>query len=134
MSRNPIVAVDLFCGVAGLSLGLKRSGISIAAGVDVDPDCRFPFVRNIGAPFLQKDVTSISSAEIAALFPPNSVRLLAGCAPCQPFSAYTTKRREVDDRWRLLLEFLRLVKEIHPEIVTFENVLDWPFCHCGPIL
>jgi len=117
-----ISAVDIFCGAAGLSYGLKEAGISIAAGIDIDEDCRFPFERNIGSRFVLKDVSVLSTAELAELFPASTVRVLAGCAPCQPFSAYTTKRRDVDERWQLLLEFLRLVQGVQPEVITFENV------------
>ncbi|WCF28866.1 DNA cytosine methyltransferase [Xylella fastidiosa] len=50
MSRHPrrpknipnIVGVDLFCGVGGLTHGLARGGISVAAGIDIDPNCQFP--------------------------------------------------------------------------------------------
>jgi DNA (cytosine-5)-methyltransferase 1 len=117
-----ISAVDLFCGAAGLSLGLMKSGIPIAAGIDLDPACRFPFERNIRAKFLEQDVSSLSAKTVAELFGSAKVRVLAGCAPCQPFSGYTTKRRAIDRRWELLLQFLRIVKETCPEIVTLENV------------
>lgn len=117
-----IVAVDVFCGVAGLSLGLRSSGITIAAGIDLDPACRFPFEENIGATFVQADVAKLSAEAVKKLFGGAQVRLLAGCAPCQPFSGYTTRRRALDKRWQLLLEFLRIVEEVKPELVTMENV------------
>ena len=117
-----ISAVDVFCGAAGLSLGLKNSGIHIAAGIDVDPACQFPFEQNIGAPFLQCDVNYLDPTLLRSLYGDARVRVLAGCAPCQPFSGYTTKRRAIDRRWQLLLEFLRLTKSLLPEIVTVENV------------
>jgi DNA (cytosine-5)-methyltransferase 1 len=117
-----IVAIDLFCGAAGLSLGLKKSGIEIAAGIDLDPACRFPFETNIGAQFMERDICAMSPEAIKALFGDAKIRVLAGCAPCQPFSGYTTKRRAVDRRWQLLLEFLRIAQAIRPEIVTLENV------------
>jgi DNA (cytosine-5)-methyltransferase 1 len=120
--RQGIAAVDLFCGVAGLSYGLKQGGVKVVAGVDLDPACRFPFETNIGARFIQQDVNDLSGEAVNALFSNAKVRVLAGCAPCQPFSGYTTKRRKVDGRWQLLLEFLRVVKAIRPEIVTLENV------------
>lgn len=122
MARSLVTAIDVFCGAAGLSAGLRASGIKIAAGIDLDPDCRFPFEQNIGSPFIQADIASVSAADVDTLFGDASVRLLAGCAPCQPFSGYTTSRRETDGRWQLLMEFLRLVEEVQPEIVTMENV------------
>jgi|SRR5579862_1949361 len=117
-----IVAVDLFCGAAGLSLGLKNSGIEIAAGIDLDPACRYPFAENIGAPFIEEDVCALTAERVETWFGDAKIRVLAGCAPCQPFSGYTTKRREIDRRWQLLLEFLRIAVEAKPEIVTLENV------------
>lgn len=126
-SRKPqktlnIAAVDLFCGAAGLSLGLKNSGIPIAAGIDLDPACRYPFETNIGAKFLEQDISGLAAKTVESLFGDAKVRVLAGCAPCQPFSGYTTKRRAIDRRWELLLQFLRIVEETAPEIVTLENV------------
>jgi DNA (cytosine-5)-methyltransferase 1 len=122
VSASGIFAVDIFCGAAGLSLGLKNSGIRVAAGIDLDPACRFPFEQNIGAPFLERDVTGLEPSLLERLYDGAQIRVLAGCAPCQPFSGYTTKRRAIDRRWQLLLEFLRLTKSVLPEIVTVENV------------
>lgn len=114
--------IDLFCGAAGLSLGLQRSGIEVVAGIDVDPACRYPFETNIGACFHQEDVAALDGDGIKSMFGAGGVRLLAGCAPCQPFSGYTTKRRAIDERWQLLLEFARLVEQARPELITLENV------------
>ncbi len=122
MTQTGVTAVDIFCGAAGLSAGLKASGIQVAAGIDLDPACRYPFEENIQAKFIQADVSKMSSDEVAILFGEAKMRLLAGCAPCQPFSGYTTSRRAIDDRWQLLIEFLRLVEDIRPELVTMENV------------
>ena len=53
----------------------------------------------------------------------NVIKVLAGCAPCQPFSSYAFKNKNKDkDKYNLLYEFGRLVKEVHPDIVTMENV------------
>ena len=49
--------------------------------------------------------------------------MLAGCAPCQPFSSYAFKNKKKDpNKYDLLYEFGRLVKAVHPDIVTMENV------------
>jgi len=117
-----VVAIDLFCGAGGLSQGLQDAGVSVVAGVDLDPACRYPFESNIDAAFLEKDVHDVTSAHLSALWSGGAVRLLAGCAPCQPFSPY---RRGVDmsgdQQWSLLAEFGRLARETRPELVTMEN-------------
>ena len=133
MAQQPLIsAVDLFCGAAGLSLGLKNSGINVVAGIDLDPACRYAFERNIGAKFIQSDVCDLRPQELLNLYDGASIRVLAGCAPCQPFSGYTTRRRIIDERWKLLLEFQRLVRDTRPDIVTLENVprlLHLPIWH-----
>jgi hypothetical protein len=50
------------------------------------------------------------------------VKLLAGCAPCQPFSTYHWKSDCSDDRWNLLDHFGRLARELNPDLITMENV------------
>ena len=45
---NKVVAVDLFCGVGGLTRGLERSGIKVKLGIDIDPDCEFPLTWRFG--------------------------------------------------------------------------------------
>lgn len=118
-----IAAIDLFCGAGGLSLGLKQSKIKVVAGIDLDPACKYPYEQNLKAKFLLKDVGSVTAEELSALWPEDHLRLLAGCAPCQPFSSH---RRGVDtsdeENWDLLSHFSRLVEETEPEFVTMENV------------
>ncbi len=117
-----ITAVDLFCGAGGLSNGLKRAGIDVSLGIDIDPACEYPFSFNNGAEFLLKSVEELNAEELEGSFKENAFRLLAGCAPCQTFSPYNKKATPEDKRWWLLLNFARLVKEVSPELVTMENV------------
>lgn len=118
-----IEGVDLFCGVGGLSCGLAAQGVRVVAGIDVDPACRYPYQANHeGAKFMLRDITTVSGEELNALWSPGVVRLLAGCAPCQPFSSYANTATVDKAKWRLLQEFARLVDESRPEFVTMENV------------
>ena len=119
-----ITAVDLFCGVGGLTHGLIKGGISVAAGIDVDPNFCFPYETNNSAKYIEKDIRELKAAELNNLFAKDNLRLLAGCAPCQPFSIYSRSKREsrTSDDWQLSLEFGRLIQEVQPELVTMENV------------
>ena len=121
---DAIRCVDLFCGVGGLTHGLMREGITVAYGVDVDPNCRFPYEENNKATFIERGVENLSGEELLGLFGASKQRLLAGCAPCQPFSTYSRKGRgdRNDRKWKLITEFGRLIAETKPEFVTMENV------------
>ncbi|MDE0609338.1 MAG: DNA cytosine methyltransferase [Anaerolineaceae bacterium] len=116
------VAVDLFCGAGGLSYGMQRAGISISGGIDIDPACKYPFETNVKSTFHLHDVAELSSDFVASLFPRGQTRILAGCAPCQPFSTYTQGSTGGKRQWELLPKFGEIVREIQPEVVTMENV------------
>ncbi|MEZ8410476.1 DNA cytosine methyltransferase [Vibrio splendidus] len=120
-----INAVDLFCGAGGLTHGLERAGINVIAGYDVEESCRFAYESNNQAKFINKDVTKLHKEEIDALLSGSDYTLLAGCAPCQPFSTYSRTTNTVgtnDKRWDLLNSFGRLISEVKPDFVTMENV------------
>lgn len=121
-----ISAIDLFCGAGGLTHGLIKSKVNVVAGYDIEESCKFAYEKNNkGATFYSEDVSRLNSADVAALYPEGDIKLLAGCAPCQPFSTYSQGRdvRE-DKKWPLLYAFARLIEEIQPELVTMENVPD----------
>lgn len=122
---NKIEVVDLFCGIGGLSFGMKSKGFDIVAGYDLDCTCRYAYETNNNAKFVYKNVKSVSADEIKNMYSDGAIRVLAGCAPCQPFSSYAFKNKKKDpEKYDLLYEFGRLVKEIHPDIVTMENVVQ----------
>ncbi|WP_145144399.1 DNA cytosine methyltransferase [Roseomonas gilardii] len=112
--------VDVFCGAGGLAHGLFLEGFAIAAGVDLDEACRFPFETNNLAPFIRKDVATLTSTDLRDLFYPGLPRVLVGCAPCQPFSTY--KQKGCDPKWQLVGRFAELVEQTLPDVVSMENV------------
>ncbi|MCO2622873.1 DNA cytosine methyltransferase [Pseudomonas aeruginosa] len=120
-----IDAVDLFCGAGGLTAGLLKTGISVRAGYDIDLNCEYAYKTNNGAEFVAESVEIAKIEDVAAWYRPNKIKLLAGCAPCQPFSTYNQGRDTSTDRkWPLLYSFEKLIKGIKPELVTMENVPD----------
>lgn len=118
-----IVAVDLFCGAGGLTRGLMNAGVDVRLGVDLDARCTYAFEHNNGTEFKAVSVSELTGDDLRAAFGGQGLKLLAGCAPCQPFSTYSQARKASDDeRWNLLGEFGRLVREVEPDFVTMENV------------
>lgn len=121
-----ITAVDLFCGAGGLTRGLLDSGVRVVAGYDIESACQFSYENNNdGAKFISKSVSDVSVEELNALYPSGTVKVLVGCAPCQPFSKYTQGKDKKDDsKWGLLFEFLRLIDGLRPAVVSMENVTE----------
>jgi len=127
--RNAKVkVVDLFCGIGGLTHGLVLEGFKVVAGVDNDEGCKFAFeANNKGAEFIKRDIAKFTPKELKALFRGASVRVLVGCAPCQPYSTLNRNRvskKEARKKWYPLYRFMKLIREVKPEIVSMENVPD----------
>lgn len=119
-----VSCVDLFCGAGGLTHGFVLEGLPVVAGIDLDPVCRFPYEANNQARFVERDISKVTTDELEALFGDADLTILAGCAPCQPFSTYA-QRYELDGKdgkWGLLYQFARLAKGTMPDVVTMENV------------
>ncbi len=121
--KPKISVVDLFCGIGGFSYGLYKSGLRINTGIDIDNSCQYAFEANCKSPFLCENIVKLTGEKINALYTKNDVKVLVGCAPCQPFSSYTFKGdKQKDLRWQLLYEFSRIINEVKPDIVSMENV------------
>ena len=71
-------AIDLFCGIGGLTKGLSLSGINVQAGVDIDDSCRFAYEKNNAAQFINCDITALTGEQLKALYPDNTTRILVG--------------------------------------------------------
>lgn len=122
-----IQAVDLFCGAGGLTHGLQQAGIKVNAGFDIEASCRYAYEHNNKTRFIESDIRELTAQEVTQHFKANGYTLLAGCAPCQPFSTYSrstkkSKFNNTDDRWDLLSSFGRIIAEVLPDFVTMENV------------
>lgn len=131
----PVSVVDLFCGVGGLTKGLEFAGLDVVAGLDFDVTCKYAYETNNNAKFLHRDITTVTGDEIQKLYPKGHIRVLVGCAPCQPFSKLTKRYRkeekekgregdlwQVDNKWRLLYSFANIVSTVLPEVISMENV------------
>jgi len=115
------VVVDLFCGVGGMTHGFIKENFRVAAGVDNDLTCKYAYEKNNSSEFIYKSIEEFTGDKLSEIYANSPIRILIGCAPCQPFSNYNHKKFK-DDKWKLLYEFARLIKEVEPEIVSMENV------------
>lgn len=134
-SPNKLLAADLFCGAGGLSLGLEQAGIKVVVGADHDAEALETHRHHMGGMAIDWDLGDVEVVErVAALLRDNSIDILAGGPPCQPFSKagrsgmrFLVRQglREPHDRrrdlWRSYLEIVRLAQ---PRAVIMENVPD----------
>ena len=134
-SQKDISVIDLFCGVGGLSYGLKQEGLNVIAGFDIDKTCRFAYEYNNEAEFFDTDIRYVTGENIRTLFGDSKIKILAGCAPCQPFSSYAFSNKDKDpNKYDLLYQFGRLIDEVRPDIVTMENVTQITQFKLKPVL
>ena len=121
-----IKAIDFFSGAGGLTNGLKMAGIDVFAGIDFEQSCKETYEQNNNAMFINKSIVDISIKEINELFKRNTTKndytMLAGCAPCQPYSMMNTRKKQDDDRKTLLDEFRRVINGVKTHFVLMENV------------
>ena len=125
--RKPI-AIDLFSGCGGLSLGLKQAGFRVIGAVEVEHTATETYRANHPEVMLwERDIRRLSGFEVKERLglQKGDVDLLAGCPPCQGFSSMRTLNggQEINDPQNdLLFEFLRFVKDLEPKMLMMENV------------
>lgn len=108
--------ISLFSGCGGLDLGLIQAGHEIVWANDFDIDAVATYKTNIGQHAILSPIEDVLSSSI-----PDSDIVIGGF-PCQGFSQANLLRFEEDDRNRLYLEFLRVVRDKQPAFFLAENV------------
>ena len=121
--KRPI-AVDLFAGAGGMTLGFEQAGFDVLASVEIDPvhcathQFNFPMCS-----ILCKDVAQLRGSEIRkkSAIGQREIDVVISGSPCQGFSMMG--KRDVDDpRNSLIFHFQRLVLELKPKFFVMENV------------
>ena len=124
------IAVDLFAGAGGMTLGFEQAGFDVLASVEIDPvhcathQFNFPFWS-----ILCQSVVEIAGAQIRkqSAIGDREIDAVIGGPPCQGFSI-SGKRDLHDPRNQLVFHFQRLVVELRPKFFAMENV---PGMTCG---
>ena len=118
------IAVDLFAGAGGMSLGFEQAGFDVLAAVEIDPvhcathEFNFPSCATLCASIIDLSGDDIRSRSAIGK---KQVDVVFGGPPCQGFSMIG-KRALDDDRNQLVFHFIRIVLELNPRYFVMENV------------
>lgn len=124
-SKSRPTVMDLFSGVGGMSLGFEAGGFDVVVASELDPihaaahHFNFPMTKTICG-----DVREIKSIDLESILLNQGLTeldVIVGGPPCQGFSQIG-KRQLSDPRNSLVFEFCRIVSELRPKYVVFENV------------
>ncbi len=125
VTEDVIGVIDFFSGCGGTSAGLRRAGMKILAGIDMDEEAAETFQHNFKeAGFISRDVRDVTVEDLAAFISPHNgnTLLFSACAPCQPFSKQNRERGLSDTRSVLLDELHRFISYYLPDYIFLENV------------
>ena len=138
------MAVDLFAGAGGFSLGFEQAGFDILASIEYDPiHCAvhsFNFsrtemvcadIRTVGAERIREAIKRGWQRHKRPASWDGEVDVVVGGPPCQGFST-GGKRRFDDTRNELVFSFARLVGELKPRYFVLENVPGMSSLAVGP--
>lgn len=116
--------IDVFAGAGGMSMGAATCGVDVRYAVEQDPYAAGTFALNhTGVTLYDRDVREISAEKHFVGLDRTQPLVLFGGPPCQGFSTSNQKNRSIgnEKNW-LYKEYLRLVSEVKPDWVIFENV------------
>ena len=127
-----MIAVDVFSGAGGSSLGFALEGFKIAGGLEIDLKASLSYRFNLQAPVLVGDANRVSPGDFLDFLGLDSVDVMIACPPCQGFTRMRIyrlrKRGSEDPRNALAVRLLEYVGRIKPKVLVYENVpgvLEW---------
>lgn len=125
MNCNSKRLISLFSGAGGLDIGFQKAGFETAVMVEYDPSCCRTLRANMpNTPIIEGDISKISTEEILRIgsLKPLEAALVIGGPPCQSFSLAGKRMGLNDPRGKLVLEYIRIVREALPVGFVMENV------------
>lgn len=114
--EQPYLAIDMFAGCGGLSLGFEAAGVK-TIGYEMVEDCCNSYEKNLRSVCHKEKITAETE------FP--KVDIVIGGPPCQPFSR-RGKQTGKDDERNGFPAFIEAIRKIKPKIWICENVKGLP--------
>lgn len=116
-----MIGIDLFSGAGGMSLGAENAGVDVRYAVEIDRHASATYRANHPKTILfQTDILQLKRLQLNVA---SRDLLVFGGPPCQGYSTSNQRTRDKNNpqNW-LFLEFLRIIRELEPRVVVFENV------------
>ncbi len=125
--NNCLTFIDLFAGIGGFHLGLKKAGMKCVLACEIDEYARktYEYNHKVHSPEIFtsgnfiKDIRNINPKLIL------DFDILCAGFPCQPFSQVGQKKGfkdKEDDRGNMFFEIIRIIQEKRPKVLFLENV------------
>ena len=121
-------AVELFAGAGGLAMGVERAGFEHVAVIERDPSACGTLRANASWPLFECDIRQFDYTTVK-----QSIDILCGGPPCQPFSLGGKGRASLDPR-DMFPEAIRAVRAMRPKAFLLENVKGLMRERIGPYL
>ena len=134
-SKKPI-AIDLFCGAGGMSLGFEQAGFNVVAAFDSQEFNVETHARNFpNTKAFVRDLARLDGGQLRKLarIGRRNIDVVFGGPPCQGFSV-GGRRDLTDPRNQLVYHFARLVRQLRPKYFVMENVRGLMQDHAQPVL
>lgn len=111
----------LFSGVGGIELGLEKNGFNVVWANEIDKNSCITYRENFTHTLYEEDIKKLRGNDL------ESVDVLCGGFPCQPFSVAGYRKGFEDDRGNIFFEIIRLVEELKrkPTVLFLENVKNF---------
>lgn len=143
METKKVIALDLFSGAGGFSLGMTNAGIDVVAAVEFDEKIALTYMENHpDTLMINQDIKNIPTSKFDNIYDPEKnqivldevlpneskqIDIIFGGPPCQGFSMAGRRIRNnnlylEDERNLLFMEFWRMVKAFKPKVFIMENV------------
>lgn len=124
-----LIAVDLFSGAGGLSLGFLQTGqIEIVAAVENNKSAQKTYLANHPKVKMYGDIRNVDYSELleeCAKLGSGKIHIVFGGPPCQGFSnANRQKATLISANNQLVKEFVKAIERLNPNGFVMENVKE----------
>lgn len=118
-------ALELFAGIGGIALAEQMAGIEVVGLSEIEEYPVKILKKNFPNVPILKDVRKINKETLREEgIDADTINIVSGGFPCQPFSTSGHRRGKEDDR-DLWPEMFRIIQEIRPDWVVGENVANF---------